>query len=318
MPSLAIGLVPAFCELEPYGTSVLVAAIVERVGTSIRLSLRGLAAVVASLSLSLSGCQRGASDSAAVVGEARRGAISLALPAAMKAVPITEARVPGRPLVVIDPGHGGRDPGASGMVSKVREKDLTLTLALELRARLAAGGRVRVALTRDGDQTLALDDRSAIARQLGAALFVSLHADSAANPLARGATIYSLSDVASDADAAQFAAAEDQDAQAVTSSTDGSVRALLADLATQDEMNASAEFAGRLLRKAQGRVELRPEPHRFAAFRVLRRADAPAVLFEAGYLSNVEDEAMLTDPVQRGRIVSALARAIESQLAARR
>ena len=236
----------------------------------------------------------------------------------MKAVPITEARVPGRPLVVIDPGHGGRDPGASGMVSKVREKDLTLTLALELRARLAAGGRVRVALTRDGDQTLALDDRSAIARQLGAALFVSLHADSAANPLARGATIYSLSDVASDADAAQFAAAEDQDAQAVTSSTDGSVRALLADLATQDEMNASAEFAGRLLRKAQGRVELRPEPHRFAAFRVLRRADAPAVLFEAGYLSNVEDEAMLTDPVQRGRIVSALARAIESQLAARR
>jgi N-acetylmuramoyl-L-alanine amidase len=266
----------------------------------------------------LGGCDRGAADDMAVVGEARPGAISLALPKPTRPVAITQARVPGRPLVVIDPGHGGRDPGASGVAGGVREKDVTLTLARELRDRLAKGGRVRVALTHDGDATLALDDRSAIARQLGAALFVSIHADSASNPEARGATIYSLSDIASDADAARLAAAQEANGEAISSATDGSVRAILADLATQDIMESSAEFAGRLLRKAQGRVELRPDPHRFAAFRVLRRADAPAVLFEAGYLSNVEDEAILTDPARRARIVAALADAIEAQLAIRR
>jgi N-acetylmuramoyl-L-alanine amidase len=273
---------------------------------------------MAALCLALGGCADEPLNGEAVAGEARAGAISLALPQAAKAVPITEARVAGRPLVVIDAGHGGRDPGASGAIGGVREKDLTLTLAQELRERLKAGGRVRIALTRDGDETLALDQRSAIARQLGAAFFISLHADSGNNPLARGATIYSLSDVASDADAARLAGSQDAGEQGVTSATDGSVRALLADLVTQDEMNASADFAARLLRKAQGRVELRPEPHRFAAFRVLRRANAPAVLFEAGYLSNVEDEAMLTDPVRRRGIVSALAQAIEAQLALQR
>jgi N-acetylmuramoyl-L-alanine amidase len=93
------------------------------------------------------------------------------------------------------------------------------------------------------------------------------------------------------------------------------VRALLADLAARDEMNASADFAVRLLGKARGKVELRPEPHRFAAFRVLRRAEAPAVLFEAGYLSNAEDEAMLRDSKARQRIVDALVQAIETETA---
>ena len=91
--------------------------------------------------------------------------------------------------------------------------------------------------------------------------------------------------------------------------------ALLADLAARDEMAASADFAVRLLREAKGVVPLRPEPHRFAAFRVLRRSDAPAVLFEAGYMSNAADEAMLLDPAHRQRIVKALARAIEAQAA---
>jgi N-acetylmuramoyl-L-alanine amidase len=263
----------------------------------------------------LGGCSGDSgATSDAVVGEARAGAISVSLPEAMRAVRITPARVPGRPLVVIDAGHGGRDPGASGVVRGVREKDLTLLLAREVRDRLAANGRVRVALTRDDDVTLGLDERAGIARRLGAGLFVSLHADSAANPLARGATVYSLSDVASDADAARFAASQER-SEAVSSAADGSVRALLADLATRDEMNASADFAVRLLRKSAGRVELRPDPHRFASFRVLRGADAPAVLFEAGYLSNAEDEAMLLDPVRRGQIVAALAQAIEAQLA---
>jgi N-acetylmuramoyl-L-alanine amidase len=223
--------------------------------------------------------------------------------------------VPGRPLVVIDPGHGGRDGGAPGASGRNQEKDVTLLIARELRARLASGGRVRIALTRDGDATLTLEDRAFIVRRLGAALFLSIHADSAPNAFARGATAYSLSEVASDADAA-LRASQESGEEAVASVADGSVRALLADLAVRDSMSAGADFANRIVAQAQGRVLLRPEPHRFAAFRVLRRAEAPAVLFEAGYMSNAEDEAMLLDPEQRGRMVEALARAIEAQAAA--
>ena len=251
--------------------------------------------------------------------EERAGAVTTALPEAVRGVQITEARVPGRPLVVIDAGHGGDDPGAPGVSGNVKEKEITLTLARELRDQLARNGRVRIALTRDGDQTMALDQRASIARRLGTDLFVSIHADSAPNPEARGATVYSVSEVASDADAARFAAAQNG-SQAMTSSPpDGSVRALLADLAARDEMADSATFAGRLVGKSAGRgVELRPEPHRFAAFRVLRGAEAPAVLVEAGYLSNVEDEAMLRSPEGRARLVRALADAIEAELAVRR
>ena len=109
---------------------------------------------------------------------------------------------PGRPIVVLDPGHGGRDPGATGGASA--EKDLTLAFARELRDTLAERGRVRVAMTRDDDRYLTLDQRAEIARKLGAAR-PSLHIDSAPNPLARGATVYSLSDVASDAETARLA-----------------------------------------------------------------------------------------------------------------
>lgn len=251
---------------------------------------------------------------AAVAGEARAGGLSLALSPAVADVRVVEARVPGRPLVVIDPGHGGRDPGAPGASGRNIEKDVTLLIARELRDRLAERGRVRIALTRDGDTTLSLEDRAAIARRLGTRLFLSIHADSAPNAFARGATAYSLSEVASDADAALRASRESGE-EAVASISDGSVRTLLADLAVRDSMSAGADFASRIVRQAQGRLVLRPEPHRFAAFRVLRRAEAPAVLFEAGYMSNAQDEAMLLDPVQRSRMVEALARAIEAQAA---
>jgi N-acetylmuramoyl-L-alanine amidase len=272
----------------------------------------GLAALIAAFVLN-----RGSDERAlglAVAGEAREGGLSLALSPAVADVRITEARTPGRPLVVIDPGHGGRDGGAPGAGGTMREKDVTLLIARELRQSLARRGRVRIALTRDSDATLTLDDRAAIARRLGASLFVSIHADSAPNPGARGATVYSLSEVASDADAAMLAARQNGEG-AVASAPDASLRALLSDLAARDEMDASADFALRILREARGGVLLRPEPHRFAAFRVLRRSGAPAVLFEAGYMSNAADEAMLLDPVQRGRIVAALTRAIEAQAA---
>jgi N-acetylmuramoyl-L-alanine amidase len=170
-------------------------------------------------------------------------------------------------------------------------------------------------MTREDDHYLTLEDRAAVARRLNAGLFVSLHVDSAPNPLARGATVYSLSDVASDAEAARFAAAENRDS--TPSSVNGSVEAMLSDLAFRAQMSASADLATKVVDKSAGRFELRPNPHRFAAFHVLRRSDAPAVLFEAGYLSNVDDEALLRSPEHRSAIVLALAQAIEADVASR-
>lgn len=220
----------------------------------------------------------------------------------------------GRPIVVIDAGHGGRDPGATSVSGQVREKELTLALARALRDELVKRGRVRVAMTREDDRYLTLDDRAAVARRLNAAMFVSIHIDSAANPLARGASVYSLSDVASDAEAARLAARENADSGTI--GRDGSVETMLADLAMRSQMTASADLASRLVNKAAGRVELRPNPHRFAAFHVLRRADAPAVLFEAGYLSNADDEVLLRNPNERSKMVLALSQAIETDIAA--
>lgn len=220
----------------------------------------------------------------------------------------------GRPIVVIDAGHGGRDPGATSVSGQVHEKDLTLVLAQALRDELVKRGRVRVAMTRDDDRYLGLDARAAVARRLNAAMFVSIHIDSAANPLARGASVYSLSDVASDAEAATLAERENSEADPGTDAN--AVDGILADLAMRSQMSASADLASRLVNKASGRVELRPNPHRFAAFHVLRRADAPAVLFEAGYLSNASDELLLREPREREKMVLALAQAIETDVAA--
>lgn len=245
-----------------------------------------------------------------------RGSATVVLAPAVPAVAITKARVPGRPIVLLDAGHGGIDPGATSISGEISEKQLTLQLARELREKLAANGRVRVALTREDDSHLTLAQRAMLARRLGASLYVSLHMDSAPNPLARGASVYSLSEVASDAEAARLAETVNAGG-GLASGGDGSVRAILSDLALRSQMTASADFAERLVRNSQGRVLLRPEPHRFADFHVLRGAGVPAVLFEAGYISNVDDEAMLRSREHRARIVAALARAIEADVAAR-
>src|SRR6185503_11007840 len=209
--------------------------------------------------------------------ETQAAKLTVALPPAASDRIYGAERAAGRPIVVIDAGHGGTDPGAISVSGEAREKELTLALAREVRDILVERGRLRVAMTRDEDRYLTLDDRAAVARRLGASLFVSLHMDSAPNPLARGASIYSLSDVASDAEAARFAAAENSGAAA--DGAIGSVQAILSDLAMRAQMSASADLAARLVNKSAGRFELRPEPHRFASFHVLRRAATPAVLF---------------------------------------
>jgi N-acetylmuramoyl-L-alanine amidase len=277
-----------------------------------------LAAVLLIAWLALGSPSAGSNDGRVLVGEARRGGLTMALPDAVADVRIREARTPGRPIVLIDPGHGGRDPGAMGVSGTVAEKQLTLAMAIELADMLEKRGRVRVALTREDDRYLSLDQRAAIARRIGASLFISLHMDSAPNPLARGATLYSLSDVASSAEAARFANAENRAGEPLSSAADGSLRSILWDLALRGQMEQSAELARRTVRRAAGRVAMRPRPHQFAAFHVLRRADTPALLVEAGYISNVEDEAFLVTPAGRAGLVRVLAQTIEADLAARR
>lgn len=269
-------------------------------------AIAGIAAAVAAATAVAIAALGRSSDAAA------QSSLTVNLPPAASDRIYGSAAARGRPIVVIDAGHGGRDPGATSVSGQVREKQLTLVLAQALRDELVKRGRVRIAMTRDDDRYLTLDERAAVPRRLNAAMFVSIHIDSAANPLARGASVYSLSDVASDAEAAALAARENGAADRMS----GSVESLLADLAMRSQMSASADLAARLVNKAAGRLELRPNPHRFAAFHVLRRAQTPAVLFEAGYLSNADDELLLRNPAERSRMVLALAQAIEADVAA--
>jgi N-acetylmuramoyl-L-alanine amidase len=288
-----------------------------RATTGAAISIAGVVLAAAAWAATNRNPESPAEEERALIGEARSGVVRVELGSALGQIKLTEARLPGRPIVVLDPGHGGRDPGAGGVSGTSTEKDLTLLLARELRAKLAERGRVRVALTREDDRYLTLDQRAEIGRKLGASAYLSLHIDSAPNPLARGATVYSLSDVASDAEAARLAAKENKAGGGLSSEPDGSVRSMLSDLALREQMNASASLAERLVRKSAGRYLLRPEPHRFADFRVLRHAEVPAVLFEAGYISNTEDEALLLQPEKRAQIVAALAQAIEADVASR-
>lgn len=277
---------------------------------------------ISMLALALAACSREAapppSDAPREVleGEAGEGGVTINLREAGGPVRISAARVPGQPIVLIDPGHGGADGGAVSP-SGVREKDLTLAFAEQLRDILVERGRVRVALTRDRDLTVNLDQRPQIARAIGADLFVSIHMDSAPNPQATGVTIYSLSDVASTKEAAAMAAAERERVGPVTSDGEGAVEELLTDLALRDQMAASAAFARRFLRRAGEGVPLRPTPHQFADFVVLRGARTPGALVEAGYLTNATDAARLASAEGRRPLVVALAEAIEADLAAR-
>ena len=234
--------------------------------------------------------------------------------------PVTPARGPDPPLVVIDPGHGGRDPGASSPFISQSEKDVTLALGLAMRDALAATGRVRVAMTRADDTYLVLRDRYEIARRLGADLFISIHADAAPhNDGARGATIYTLSEVASDRQAALLASRENEADRIAGArlSANPDVNLILIDLAQRESMNVSADFARILFREAGPIFPFRPDWHRFAAFIVLKAPDIPSILFESGYLTNEVDAAYIQSPEGRRQIATGMRRAIEAHFARR-
>ena len=216
-----------------------------------------------------------------------------------------------RPLVVIDAGHGGHDPGAG--TGAVKEKALTLAMAEALRDALLARGGVRVALTREDDRFLVLPERAGIARRLKADLFISIHADSAATDAASGATIYILSERGSSDSAARLAEAENR-ADVVNGvalgGQSGAVNAILVDLSQRATAARSAEFAELVLREGAATVPFRERSIQSAAFVVLKSADLPSVLVESGYISNSADAARLGSADGRKTFADALARAV--------
>lgn len=218
-----------------------------------------------------------------------------------------------KPVVVLDPGHGGVDPGAVGE-GGVFEKDVVLTFANELKEKLEATGDVEVRMTRDDDRFLSLRQRVEVARGYGADLFVSIHADSAPQDYVRGATIYTLSERPSDAQAAAIAARENRSdvlAGIEVDETTDEVTDILIDLARRETKVFSHHFAEDAIQQLGTAVLMHKNPHRSARFRVLKAHDIPSVLIELGYLSNEHDEQLLTDPSWRDRASDALSTAVE-------
>lgn len=224
---------------------------------------------------------------------------------------------PRKPVVMIDPGHGGIDPGAIG-VSGVYEKTITLAMALETKKLLEATGRYDVRLTRESDQFVALRERVAISRQAGADLFISLHADVLQNTSVRGLSVYTLSENASDAEAGLLAEKEnkaDLIAGIDLSKESQDVTNILIDLAQRETMNLSAGFAAITVQELEREVKLLSRTHRFAGFAVLKAPDVPSILMELGYLSNLEEEKLLRQPAYRAKLAQALVRAVDRYFA---
>jgi len=219
---------------------------------------------------------------------------------------------PKRFTVVIDPGHGGIDGGAEG-VSGTSEKAITLAFGRELRQKLAETGKYDVYMTRDSDIFLPLDERVRIARQHDADLFISIHADTISMKGIRGATVYTVSDKASDAEAQATADREnlsDTLAGIDVKQEDHEVSDILVDLIRRETHTYSVKFARALLSELSPTIELINNPQRSAGFKVLLAPDVPSVLVELGYLSNIKDEAQLRDPQWRGKAIDRMASAI--------
>ena len=216
-------------------------------------------------------------------------------------------------IVVLDPGHGGKDPGAIGY-SGVYEKNITLAMAKELKAILDREGRYTVYLTRTTDIFIPLRDRVKIARRYKADLFMSIHADSAVNRNAKGLSVYTLSETASDKEAEALAERENKaDVVAGLNLWEHSkeVSDILINLAQRETMNRSSEFAGFMVQEMRKSVRLVDNTHRFAGFAVLKAPDVPSVLLEMGYLSNRTEENQLKQSSYRRKLATSTSKAIK-------
>ena len=219
-----------------------------------------------------------------------------------------------RPLVMIDAGHGGTDPGAIA-VGGVFEKDIVFGFAQALVGKLEESGRYRVRMTRDRDVFVPLAERVRLAREAKADLFVSIHADSISSaPQVRGATIYTGSEKATDAESAKLAEREnkaDDAAGADASEGPPEIADILQELTLRETRGFSSGFARTLMGHLSPVMEMSTKPHREAGFRVLRSPDVPSVLVELGYLSSKRDLEMLQSPEWRAGVTGSMAKAIE-------
>jgi N-acetylmuramoyl-L-alanine amidase len=272
----------------------------------------GIAATVGAWARAVSGRRGrpfgGAAESAA---PAAKTDVALVVPP-----PPPQVASPGLPTIVIDPGHGGVDPGTIG-VGGMREKDVVLQLARTLRDALEASGRYRAVLTRNDDSFLRLRERIAIAREDHGDLFISLHANALRLGSMRGAAIYTLSEDGSDDEAERLASKENKDdilAGTDLSAHDAVVTSILIDLAQRETNNRSIAFA-ELLAEELGKVTpLVHQSQRSGGFAVLKSPDIPSVLIEVGYLTNPQDAHNLSQPGFRIALAAAVLRALDRQL----
>ena len=239
------------------------------------------------------------------------GATPIALKLRPPIAPKRAIEMPPKKIIVIDPGHGGHDPGASG--AKGYEKDVNLAAALALKARLERSNRYRVVLTREDDTYVPLDQRVRVAQGANADLFISLHSDSGGDPSVRGASVYTLSDKASNR-AARFVKQDDWFMKA-SLTRDRGVQDILFDLTQRTTKNRSSSFANTLMSHIDGKATLLRRSHRDAGFMVLLAPDVPAVLLEMGFVSNPDDEQFLRDSGTRSRLMNAVGDSIDDYFA---
>lgn len=229
------------------------------------------------------------------------------------AEPAPVSKINRKRIIVLDPGHGGKDPGAIGAYSKTYEKNITLAMGKELKYVLQKKGYV-VYLTRENDIFIPLRQRIKIAQQYKADLFMSIHADSAQNRNATGLSVYTLSDTASDQEAAALAERENK-ADIIGGIDLGGntkeVNDILISLSQTDTRNKSSKYATYLVQEMAKSVKIVRNTHRFAGFAVLKAPDVPAALLEMGYLSNRTEEANLRTPTYRQKLAESAARAID-------
>ena len=225
--------------------------------------------------------------------------------------PVPAVRI--RPIIVIDAGHGGIDPGAVG-TGGTMEKEVTLAAAVRLKYGLTKTGRYEVRLTRSRDNFMRLRERVTFARQARADLLISLHADSIKNHRIMGSSVYTLSENASDKEAELLAQRENRSdliAGVDLKSESDDIATILIDLAQRETMNMSATFAAILMPEMRRIGKTLPKGHRFAGFAVLKAADVPSVLIEMGFLSNKAEERRLKTTEFHDKLTSAIVKAID-------
>lgn len=231
----------------------------------------------------------------------------------LQAPAVSRRAAPPKPVIMLDPGHGGKDPGAIG-VSGTYEKHIAQATAHELERLLRGSGRYNVVLTRSEDKFIPLQGRVELAHKHQAQLFISMHADALLNHDVRGASVYTLSSGASDRQTAFLAKRENSADRFATASFHGlspEVQQILASLVTEETRRGSAHMANSVVRSFQNRIRLLSHPSRHAGFMVLKSADIPSVLVEMGFMSNRLDEQALRQGQHRQQVAMAMKQAVD-------